>query len=379
MQLHDTMTCPHQLNPAGGLAGWRLCAMLLITLWLHGCQTPQLVDPVTVTPSATPHVSKAKTITPPKALSSASADSASTPDASSAATTGSGSAGQQHNRSSLESDTQGQPDSKNQHQQLASELRLQSQALIENAQSLLDANQTASPMTDLSREVAADTGTRASIAADTIRAAADTLDLAAVAVVNADSTAARAVASTHLAEARLALIIAAQNLDQARADKDPQPALALAERTLASATRLVVLATGLLDASVSDIAATETLPPLASSATNAATHALDEALNASITQFDGQLSVSRQQLLETAAPLPSAALVIQQSPSVTNALTQTIGLGQRGSLEPLTATFSAPQDDDIIAKQLWEAASAETDIERQEKLWEAYRRYRSGQ
>ena len=134
MQLHDTMTCPHQLNPAGGLAGWRLCAMLLITLWLHGCQTPQLVDPVTVTPSATPHVSKAKTITPPKALSSASADSASTPDASSAATTGSGSAGQQHNRSSLESDTQGQPDSKNQHQQLASELRLQSQALIENAQ-----------------------------------------------------------------------------------------------------------------------------------------------------------------------------------------------------------------------------------------------------
>ena len=234
-------------------------------------------------------------------------------------------------------------------------------------------------MTDLSREVAADTGTRASIAADTIRAAADTLYLAAVAVVNADSTAARAVASTHLAEARLALIIAAQNLDQARADKDPQPALALAERTLASATRLVVLATGLLDASVSDTAATDTLPPLASSATNAATHALDEALNASITQFDGQLSVSRQQLLETAAPLPSAALVIQQSPSVTNAFTQTIGLGQRGSLEPLTATFSAPQDDYIIAKQLWEAASAETDIERQEKLWEAYRRYRSGQ
>ena len=37
-----------------------------------------------------------------------------------------------------------------------------------------------------------------------------------------------------------------------------------------------------------------------------------------------------------------------------------------------------PQGDDIVAKQLREAAIAEADPELKDKLWEEYRRYKAG-
>ena len=45
---------------------------------------------------------------------------------------------------------------------------------------------------------------------------------------------------------------------------------------------------------------------------------------------------------------------------------------------PLPPDQPDARDDDVVARQLREAAMAETDPELQEQLWEEYRRYKSG-
>ncbi len=46
--------------------------------------------------------------------------------------------------------------------------------------------------------------------------------------------------------------------------------------------------------------------------------------------------------------------------------------------EPPDSSSDREQDDDVVARQLREAAEAETDPELKEKLWEEYRRYKEG-
>jgi hypothetical protein len=46
--------------------------------------------------------------------------------------------------------------------------------------------------------------------------------------------------------------------------------------------------------------------------------------------------------------------------------------------KPLPEDIPDPQGDDIVAQQLREAATAETDLALQAKLWEEYKRYRAG-
>ena len=52
---------------------------------------------------------------------------------------------------------------------------------------------------------------------------------------------------------------------------------------------------------------------------------------------------------------------------------------REGSASTQTATIPTGDDDDVIARQLREAAEAETDPEVKEKLWEEYRKYKNQQ
>jgi len=56
------------------------------------------------------------------------------------------------------------------------------------------------------------------------------------------------------------------------------------------------------------------------------------------------------------------------------------GGGELGGNGPNTAPADIPdgRDDDVVARQLREAATAETDPELREKLWQEYRNYKKG-
>ena len=54
------------------------------------------------------------------------------------------------------------------------------------------------------------------------------------------------------------------------------------------------------------------------------------------------------------------------------------GSSSRGSRSNVPDDIPDGSDDDVIARQLREAAEKETDPELQKKLWEEYRRYKSG-
>lgn len=57
-----------------------------------------------------------------------------------------------------------------------------------------------------------------------------------------------------------------------------------------------------------------------------------------------------------------------------------VGGGARGGNGPTTVPADIPDgsDDDIVARQLREAAMQETDPELREKLWQEYRNYKKG-
>jgi hypothetical protein len=57
-----------------------------------------------------------------------------------------------------------------------------------------------------------------------------------------------------------------------------------------------------------------------------------------------------------------------------------VGGGVKGGSGPTTIPADIPDgsDDDVVARQLREAAMAETDPELREKLWQEYRLYKKG-
>ena len=105
---------------------------------------------------------------------------------------------------------------------------------------------------------------------------------------------------------------------------------------------------------------------------------LDNVLNASIMHFDQLISASRQQVLDATPPPSPASTTLQVMPMLADSPNPDTQPRLRNSPEPVAADIPPPQANDIIAQQLWEAATLETNAERQSKLWEAYRRYRSG-
>jgi len=219
-----------------------------------------------------------------------------------------------------------------------------------------------------------------------------TLESAAFAVANAASETTLAAASASLAQARVAVIIADQELENAQSDEAAEASIDAAELALARASRVIVLATAFISESQAGLHASgessapgtalnnHQLKPVSHALINGEDSGLDsgldKALNASITHFDKLISASRQQVLD-ATPRPASAPP-QQRPMLAGIPTQDTTPNPRNSPGPIAADIPRPQADDIIAQQLWEAATMETDIERQNKLWEAYRRYRSG-
>ena len=183
-----------------------------------------------------------------------------------------------------------------------------------------------------------------------------------------------------LAQAQVAIIVAEEGLDELReAGQDvsrENDALAGAERSIIVASRVV-------------LASSEALPGLPGGQEQPPDE-LDVALEDSLIIFDGQMEeVRRAGGGGGPAPEgPTVASLPTRMPENENAETATILSEAPDELpaaeEIQIAAANVPsdvgdgQDDDIIARQLREAAIAEADPALQEKLWEEYRRYKQG-
>ena len=129
---------------------------------------------------------------------------------------------------------------------------------------------------------------------------------------------------------------------------------------------------------------------------------LDEALYASLVIFDNRIEASRDLVLDgTAQPATTGLPARQTRPSSQGTGQQGMesaesedaagynqviaggrGKSQQVAVADVTSTLPEDipdgQDDDIVARQLREAALAETNKDLQAKLWEEYRRYKTG-
>lgn len=222
-----------------------------------------------------------------------------------------------------------------------------------------------------------------------------TLERAGDAVQSAESEEDMAAAREILAEARIIIIVASHDLEAAReaaGDTDSR-VFDEAEQALDEATIAIVVATG----------AVEGLPDfedMQSAGVGTGNGTLDDELEESLIVFEGQILEARRTVLipsipGTAEGLPrgTPADLPEGSPSEAEedpeAPTQTTGSNSEGSVqmtgrEEATDLAQLPedigdgQDDDIVAQQLREAAIAETDPKLRDKLWEEYKRYKSG-
>ena len=105
--------------------------------------------------------------------------------------------------------------------------------------------------------------------------------------------------------------------------------------------------------------------------------AADEALDASVADYDEVLREAGRDAPQTpadrASPAGSGVGGGAPSSSDQDALESAASNGL-----PRPTSIDPEQDDDVVARQLREAAEAETDPELREKLWEEYRRYKEG-
>jgi hypothetical protein len=119
----------------------------------------------------------------------------------------------------------------------------------------------------------------------------------------------------------------------------------------------------------------------------------DDELDAALEDFDGEILAEREVIrarsnegaITTAVGLPSPASgdAVSQ-PGGTADVAGPQGIPSQRSAPPAPVAGAAPipddiadaRDDDIIARQLREAAMSELDPELREKLWEEYRRYK---
>lgn len=146
-------------------------------------------------------------------------------------------------------------------------------------------------------------------------------------------------------------------------------------------------------------------PPLATATTSQEISQLDGSLNSALSQFDEMLLREQEQI---AVQKSSAGQDRSQSPGLEGGSASSVGsksnagensgrnqsanqTSQGGSVNEgagvgnrnskTTSAQNQPgvhDDDDIVARQLREAAEKETDPEIKEKLWEEYRKYKKG-
>ena len=240
---------------------------------------------------------------------------------------------------------------------------------------------------------------------DEIRAATEALQEAGTALQTAggalENTATEeeiTAAREALARARIAIIVAGQDLIAARADPDMEDIFNDAEDALNDANIAIVIATNSILSSEIALPDFSGIPDAGGRMSE-----LDQELSESLLIFEGEILEARRSVIDsTPAPTSNEAIpgiVILGSVSAGDdepmeddgmkPSAQEIQQGRmQESIEEVRVASAqvnavpedipSPQGDDIVAQQLREAAVAERDPELKAKLWEEYKRYKSG-
>lgn len=260
---------------------------------------------------------------------------------------------------------------------------------------------------------------RIEAARDALRKAGVEMHEAGAAVATASTGEEMKKAQAMLARARIDVIVASQDIQDARAGIGEPTAgqdkvLDDAQKNLDDATLALVVATQ----SVQGLPDLENLPTAAGvpEATSESDKVgkLDDQLNHSLVVFDGKLQRARNKAIEkttgpviaggTTADVDNAGTDQGNGPAVITSLpgdtanegaeTGKVASESSGANSEGNAPMGKPtkgqqvalvpegvgsgQDDDIVARQLREAAMAETDPALREKLWDEYKRYKAG-
>ena len=234
------------------------------------------------------------------------------------------------------------------------------------------------------------------------------LETAGLGLEDATTDAGLEAAEAAIAEARLKILVAGQELGEARIELEEFPSMPgmedvfeEAETALQEANVAIIVATGAIfstDIQFPDDLDLETRGEAPQSD-------LDKELDKSIVVFEGKIMDARQGVIDTMpAPHGSSSvpgIVILGRTGGEGAEGEIMGAPGSGELEPggqlpgdvktseipvIVATRPAPapipddipsaQGDDIVAKQLREAATAEIDPELRKKLWAEYKKYK---
>ena len=255
---------------------------------------------------------------------------------------------------------------------------------------------------------------------DEIWDAQDTLEVAGVALQTAGLMVETAVNDDELAEAeielstaRVAIIIAEENLADLKEtlqnknlnSGDAEAAISATEIALKEANLAIVLASEIFEVELPSSVATPEEPIFSDdnsgSDTDGRISELDKELEESLVTFDDTIDVVKRTLSDkTPAPLQASVSsspnnstedirgsedsVVSEEPgesSDAGAGTSSKEAKAAGGSNILDAKTSEDipdsQGDDIVAKQLREAAIAEKNPDIKEKLWEEYRRYKT--
>ncbi|MFT6752051.1 MAG: hypothetical protein ACJA2O_002236 [Candidatus Azotimanducaceae bacterium] len=283
-----------------------------------------------------------------------------------------------------------------------SESSVSSSSTSESSEAAENASESSSSESEI-----ADAETETSSENEAIQAAQEALEEAGVAlqragqaVSDAESEAALEAAEQLLSNARIKIILAEQDLSvlgDSEIDEETSADIADINAAINEANVYLVVATQ------SILNARTGLPafPSGTIAGNAKEKGpvgdLDEELEQSLIIFDGELEAARATIIDTTSAPTGDIVGIQTDRPSGNATypedgqeegeeegegeSLSNGEDQIASTKPsLTVPEGMPsaQGDDIVAHQLREAATAETDPQLKEKLWEEYRRYKSG-
>ena len=248
-----------------------------------------------------------------------------------------------------------------------------------------------------------DTDTGAMPGIDDLRIALEeagiALETAGHGLEDATTDGALAAAEAAIAEARLKILIAGQELLETKAELEELPGLPgmedifeEAETALQEANVAIIVATGAIFST--DIEFPDDID--LGTRGEAPKSELDKELDQSIAIFEGKIMDARQAVIDT-MPAPHGASSIPGLVILGGTEGEGIDEPEAGGLEsaqepagdktvPVIIASTAPppipddipsaQGDDIVARQLREAAQAETDPELRKKLWEEYKKYK---
>ena len=232
------------------------------------------------------------------------------------------------------------------------------------------------------------------------------------AIANANTDAEVARAQDLLSQARILVIVTSQDLQDAKqkmgnANAKQAQVMDNAQKSLDNATLAIVVATNSL-LGLPDI---DNLPTAAgvpeATSDNDKVGKLDDKLNHTLVVFDGKMDKARNAVLNsTPPPVVSTASTQGNTPEVVADLPAATSAGGAKEKSKVESTESSGanslgrskmekkkneqvamqipegvgdgQGDDIVAKQLREAAMAETDPKLRQKLWDEYKRYKAG-